>query len=266
MNENIFEQYDFSLEKFPVILKYVKITNRSGKWINWHNYIELLYITEGEGTIWCHDKAYSLSKDDLFVINSNLLHYTQTESELKYYCIIIDSDFLSQNEIFAENLEYNSFVASDSAKQKLKELIAELETKQPYQFAAVKAKLLDLVIYISRSYSTETENTLLKTSSTDKNIKKAIAYIQSHLTEPLTVKLLANYLHLNSDYFSYAFKKAIGVSAITYINHLRCYNAKKLLQTKQYSIHEVALKSGFENASYFSKAFKKYIGVLPSKY
>ena len=37
-----------------------------------------------------------------YLINSNLLHYTQTESELKYYCIIIDSDFLSQNEIFTE--------------------------------------------------------------------------------------------------------------------------------------------------------------------
>ena len=98
-------------------------------------------------------------------------------------------------------------------------------------------------------------------------VARIIEPIHSHLTEHnLTVETLAEHLHLNRDYFSYAFKKVIGVTPITYINHMRCYNAKKMLQTKQYSTHEVALKFGFENYSYFSRTFKKYMGVLPSQY
>lgn len=265
MKDSLFEQYNFTQEKFPLVLKPVKITNRSGNWVNWHNSVELLFITRGNGTIWCNDSVYPISEGDLFVINSNFLHYTQTDSVLKYYCIIIDSDFLSQNGIFVEHLEYKNYIASDEAKKKFTDLIYELENENVYQVAGVRTRLLDLMIYISRFYSTEIEDILLNISSTDKNIKKAISYIHSHLTEPLTIDTLAEYVCLNKDYFSHSFKKVAGVTPVTYINKLRCYNAKKLLQTKQYSIHDVAVKFGFENDSYFSKTFKKHIGVLPSQ-
>ena len=55
------------------------------------------------------------------------------------------------------------------------------------------------------------------------------------------------------------------MTPVTYINLLRCYEAKKLLKTNKFTIKEVSEKCGFFNYSYFAKTFKKHIGVLPSE-
>lgn len=41
---------------------------------NWHNNIEILYISEGEGSVLCGSHNYDASAGDVFVINANNIH------------------------------------------------------------------------------------------------------------------------------------------------------------------------------------------------
>lgn len=266
MSNTTYEYHNFTQKTLPLISKHITLNKKSLNWINWHNNIEIMLVLSGKGYIMCNGIQYPLEKNDIFVINSNLLHYTFTDSKLKYHYIIIDSDFLSSNGIFAENLEYSNYIHSETAELKFKELIEEYETENPFYLSGVNAKLLDFMTYISRNFACKTETILNNLSSTDENIKKSINYIQSHLNEHLSIEDLASYAGLSKDYFSHSFKDAIGITPINYINQLRCDNAKKLLKTKKHSIHDIAIQCGFENDSYFSRTFKRYIGILPSTY
>lgn len=268
MNKTTYEYHNFPQNTLPVILRHVIITDKSTDWVNWHDNIELLLITSGSGYIISNGIKYSVQKDDIFVVNSNMLHYMQTDSVLKYYCIIIDSNYLLNNGINVSSLKYQSVIQSNDAKVKYKELIKELKSDHLFQVSGALSALLGLMTYISRFYSCKTDDSLHNSSTVDTKIKMAIKYIQTHINRPITIDELASHTYMSKDYFSHVFKSSIGTSPITYINKLRCFNAQNLLQrgNDTLSIHEVAVQCGFENDSYFSRTFKKYIGVLPSEY
>lgn len=71
----------------------------------------------------------------------------------------------------------------------------------------------------------------------------------------------------NYDYLRKLFKKEMGVTPLEYMTNLRMKKAETMLTamwTKDYSVSEIALLSGFDDALYFSRVFKKHFGCSPS--
>ena len=266
MKKNTYEYHDFSSSPLSIMLNHYKLNKKSTKWINWHSNLEVIYVDSGEGFIVCNGIQYPLQQGSLFVVNSNFLHYISTDSILYYHFIIVDSVFLSSNGITPENREYQNYIVSEKAAEKFNSLVKEYNSTNPFHIARVNSKLLDFMAYISTNFSSEINTSSSNTPSVDIYIKNSVKYIQSHLTERLTIDALASISGLSKDYFSHSFKNIIGITPITYINQLRCDSAKNLLKQKKYSIHEIATMCGFENDSYFSKTFKKYIGESPKEY
>lgn len=56
------------------------------------------------------------------------------------------------------------------------------------------------------------------------------------------------------------------MTPLQYLLNIRLTNAKKLLETTDYSINEIALIVGYDNALYFSRLFHKHVGVSPREY
>ncbi len=97
-------------------------------------------------------------------------------------------------------------------------------------------------------------------------MKKAVSYISQHYSEPLTLNIVANQVHLNASYFSTLFKKEMGMSFKEYLNQVRIEESKRLLANSSFSIIDIAVSVGFEDQSYFSKVFKKYTGITPKQF
>ena len=51
---------------------------------NWHENMEIQLFTEGEGTVLLNGEKYAVKKGDIVVVNSNVLHYTFSETRLVY--------------------------------------------------------------------------------------------------------------------------------------------------------------------------------------
>lgn len=62
------------------------------------------------------------------------------------------------------------------------------------------------------------------------------------------------------------FKKAYGISPVTYLNNLRMEHASMLLRDTELPITEVASAVGVPNPAYFTRLFTKYSGKSPREY
>jgi len=98
------------------------------------------------------------------------------------------------------------------------------------------------------------------------HVKKAQVYIAEYYNIVTTIGEIADYVHLNADYFSRLFKKETGHTINSYITLYKLEMAALLLRTTNRSISDVALDVNIPNISYFSKRFKEKYGLQPNQY
>ena len=97
-------------------------------------------------------------------------------------------------------------------------------------------------------------------------ISKALSYIDEHLSEPITLDVLAEQCHFSPFYFHRLFTAIVGKPLAAYVRERRlAYACRQLVQTEK-SILEVALDSGFQSAQAFSRAFKESQGMSARAY
>ena len=97
-------------------------------------------------------------------------------------------------------------------------------------------------------------------------IYPAIAYINDHLKDGISMKEMAGLCHLSPSYFSRTFNRETGESFANYINRRKIALAKELLRETNKSISQIAEETGYINISNFIAVFKRLEGVTPSVY
>jgi len=261
-----YESHMLSDSKLPFIfhLDTVKCSSCN---VNWHENIELLLFIEGSGQVFCDITRTDVRPGDVFVVNSNSVHYVVSENIIRYYCLIVDSDFCITNGIDTSHVISSNHIRNDEAVLKYSKIVKEYSEESDYKNAGIRSAVLDLLVFLCRNYSQKSEiRQTGYTSKTIENIKTAIGYIKANFHKNLSVDDLAFEVGLSKYYFAREFKKVTGQTVVTYINMIRCEHAKKLLSRKTHTIGEICKMVGFDNLSYFSKTFRNITGLLPSEY
>ncbi|WP_337102189.1 response regulator transcription factor [Paenibacillus sp. YIM B09110] len=101
---------------------------------------------------------------------------------------------------------------------------------------------------------------------THRVIGKLNAYIREHLSEDLSLDVLADQAYMNASYLSSLYKQFTGMNISDYIAELRVGKAKELLTHSPLKIHEIAAAVGYGTAGYFTRYFKKHVGMTPQEY
>ena len=97
-------------------------------------------------------------------------------------------------------------------------------------------------------------------------LQRTIAYIQTHLTEELSLAALAAVVRLSPDHFGRLFKQATGQTPHQYVLRCRIARARQLLTETTLSLSEISYQVGCADQSYFTALFRKYIGTTPKAY
>lgn len=97
-------------------------------------------------------------------------------------------------------------------------------------------------------------------------LRRAIAYIQDHLAENISLDAMATEVGMSRFYFCRLFKKSTGITPYQYLIKCRIEKAKVILRQRNLSITKIALEVGFSNQSHFTKHFKRLLGVTPKKF
>ncbi len=114
------------------------------------------------------------------------------------------------------------------------------------------------------------ESKTSENSDLDKGDERVISsimrYMQEHLSEEISLSLLADEFHLNPQYISQLFKNEIGVGFLAYLTNIRIEKAKKLLLSTALSVTEISSYAGYSDYRVFTKVFKKTEGITPSQF
>lgn len=101
----------------------------------------------------------------------------------------------------------------------------------------------------------------------EKQLSPAVRYIHEHYTEKdMDFSGLPEMCGLKNNYFHKIFQRRYNTTPSKYVTTLRMSLATDLLFDGQFSISEIAEKTGYETTTYFGRVFKKYYGIPPSKY
>jgi AraC-like DNA-binding protein len=92
------------------------------------------------------------------------------------------------------------------------------------------------------------------------------AFIFARHTKPVSLADLAKFLHLSETRAGHAVREACGVSFIKLLIEARMRTAAGLLRHTNYSVIDVAQRSGFRDISNFHELFRKHFNATPHQY
>ncbi len=99
-----------------------------------------------------------------------------------------------------------------------------------------------------------------------KSIAAAIDYLESHLTEPVTMKTVAAAVGYSRFHFERRFASAVGFTPAQYLRKRRLSEAARALVCSTRSIVGIALEYQFQSQEAFARAFKKEFRTTPLVY
>lgn len=98
------------------------------------------------------------------------------------------------------------------------------------------------------------------------HVERIKQYIHDNISEPLSLSVISESIHLVPRYVCTLFKREMGITLTEYILRQRISLAKKLIVTSQLRLSEICGLCGFTDYNYFSRSFKRITGMTAAFY
>ncbi len=102
-----------------------------------------------------------------------------------------------------------------------------------------------------------------KRSNAIDTVKK---YIADNFDKGIKVEDMARAVNMSTSYFARLFKEATTFSPYEYLLNIRLEKAKELLLKTDYTVYEIAYKTGFNSDANFVYFFIRETGITPLKF
>lgn len=107
-----------------------------------------------------------------------------------------------------------------------------------------------------------------RASETEQRSKfwEVLAFMENHLSEPLTCERLARIAHMHPSSFQKAFKDEYGVTPKLKHRQLRLEKARRLLENPSLTLEAIAHECGYCDAAYLIRIFQQLYLQTPGQY
>ncbi|MGE8428169.1 MAG: AraC family transcriptional regulator [Sphingobacterium sp.] len=232
--------------------------------------IDLFDKAKGIHTIDFQD--YQIGNRQVHVLFPGQVHNWSIEPETTGYQLMIDKVF------FERFSPYFRFSFTNYINNPVIPLKAESFDLLKYEFNAIKNELevkdslqdvISLrVAVIAAIVSKDAEElfTDAKVFQSNPKLAKFNSLIGLHFKQEKLVTFYASLLNISPNYLNILCKKHLYISATQLIQQRVLLEAKRLLQSTDLSIKQIAFELGFIDHSYFSNYFKNQTGITPSDF
>ena len=265
--KNIREILEFKDSKAPFILHNFNFSQyHSLGRCNWHVDLEILYFTYGNASVLYNSENIYVREGDIVIVNSNVLHDIFAKSNLHFYCLIVDNNFCLQNHLNVSNISFCKHFNDTEISDIFEQFIAEFyDYNLVYRSLFLRSTVLKMLALITSKYGDKNKKSN-NTETTYTEIKKALEYIHSQYNQKISLDNLSMISGLSKFYLAREFRRIVGYTPGEYVNHIRCEQAKKMLQDVNNSISYISEQCGYSCPSYFSEIFLKTTGMRPRDY
>lgn len=241
--------------------------------LHWHGHLEIIFILKGYMTAYINDQKYTLSKNDLLIVNAKELHTTRTWSETQYLLLQIPYAYLARvldNVSLIHFQEFFPSITMSSVQRRMCDRLFELASiykkKEDGYLLRFSSILYEFLYLLYRNYSQKiSRETRDKENKNFERIEEVLQYVKVHFRENISLDEVSALLHVSPEYFCRLFKKHTGQTFLEYLNAVRMFHFYQELTTTDYSITELLSRNGITNYKVFSRSFKDTYGAPPAK-
>ncbi len=221
-----------------------------------HQCFEVIVILSGEMEITIDRQDYLLKKGEALLVFPNQIHSLSSGNSKHLLCIFSPNIVQAYVNKVADKLPINNkFIPN----KYFVDCLARLNDSSTS--VDKKGVLYSICGQFDRTASykqIETDN--------KKILYRIFDFVEKNYTGDCSLANLAKNTGYDYAYLSRLFKKTVGISFNTYVNHCRLSHACYLLQNMPQPIIECAYESGFSSLRSFNRNFYKYFNLTPKEY
>lgn len=290
VDSSLRELENHGTDGFPVTVHHDDLWMFEGKRVpvHWHSEFEIGIPTQGIAVYQIYQKRCEIRPGQAILINSNVPHSCSSADETRvlYHTIIVRPDFLYGQ--ISSDIEKNCFrpfqqnravpcLIFDRTKEwgqrvfSLLEQADELFCQRPLCFELrIRGLLCEAFSYLLAEQIGSGNIPQLRqpaeTTADLQRLEEMMNYLHTHFDCVISLQELAGQVHLSREVCCRFFRKMTGKTMTEYLTEYRVAQSLPLVQSRQYSMAQIAEMTGFSNASRFAKAFRAYTGYSPAGY
>ena len=270
--ETGYEKRGYLLDDFRLF----HLKDREGTNIDYHyhEFCKLLMLRSGSGGYTVDGQRYSLDTGDIVLIGSQCVHRPEFEHGSLYERVIIyiSPEFLQQQstpdcsllDIFNGKHGHVLHLHQPDILWNLSDALERELSKDEYgRVILSNGLLLRLLIEIARGIRNPETTFAKPIIPSDSRILDILRYIDGHLTENLSIDILAEEFYISKFHMMRLFKQETGQSIYSYLQERRLLHARDLIQ-QGISATDSCFQSGFHSYSSFTRAYAKHFGTTPT--
>ncbi len=232
-------------------------------------------------------KSYVIKRGDLYIyVPSTLIRVLRRSADAEGFMVEVDLDYAIPVINKVTNVENILFIKENPCVSLSDEQYAHLETLLENLQSRIRLEehsdigihcrrlTLELIKSMGQTVCYEVLNIYfsnrplqpLAQNKKDVIFQNFMLSLYRFYRKERDVAFYAGLQHLSPRYFSTIIKEKSGSGASQWIIRMVVTEAKRLLETSDLSIKEIATQLNFPTQSFFGKYFKQYIGVSPKDY
>ena len=230
-----------------------------------YNSFLITHIIDGEFTFVKDGKSFTAHKGDTVILNCYEPHeyFTNTTFESIWVHVSGSSAFSFFDEIVSTKGSLIQSIDATHIQKLAFQIFNALKSAEPPSEIKISIDIYKLFMNL---LNPQQQNIVKQESKHEESLEDLKFYIIEHLSDSLSVKDLANKVHMSLSHFSRIFKEYTGYAPYEYILISRLNKAKNLLQKTNMSIVNIALETGFNSESNFIVFFTENTGYTPGKF
>ncbi|TJX62595.1 helix-turn-helix domain-containing protein [Soehngenia saccharolytica] len=242
---------------------------------HWHDEAEIIFVLKGKCSIYIDNNVTELIKGDIFIINSREIHQLKSSDEPKCELLVFqfNLDYFEDKHKGINNLTFKVDINKDNNDiiDRIKSFLAMImdQTLKHGEYYELRIELLftELILLLVDNFAVRNNTNSASINNDSEKVFEIIEFIKDNIdNQNLTIKLIAEKFHYNSQYLSKYFKKSTGIPIKKYIENLRVSRSINDLKYTDLKIVDLALKNGFPDTKSYYRAFKNSMGITPNEF